>query len=162
MVHPQVAEEEPVAPEDLLRLAEKKAEAVAAQFPQALVIAADTGVFRDGCSFGKPRDREEAKFFLRTLSGSWHSVYTGLVVRLGPERRRRLVETRVLFRPLSPEEIAWYLKKEKVLDKAGAYGIQGRAAAFVERIEGDFYNVMGLPLCALWQILLDLGWRPNG
>ncbi len=162
-VVPPVVEEDAVEhPRDLLLLARRKAEAVAAQYPEALVIAADTGVFRDGRAYGKPGNFEEAKEFLSALSGGWHSVFTGLVVRRGEVLRESLVETRVLFRPLSEEEILWYLRSEEVLDKAGAYAIQGRAAAFVERIEGDFYNVMGLPVCALWRILWELGWRPRG
>lgn len=161
VVPPKVEEDAVAEPQDLLRLAKKKAEAVAARYPEALVIAADTGVFRDGRAYGKPDDLEEAKRFLAALSGGWHSVFTGLVVRTGEIIRESLVETRVLFRPLSEEEILWYLRSEEVLDKAGAYAIQGRAAVFVERIEGDFYNVMGLPLCALWRILWELGWRPK-
>lgn len=162
VVPPKVEEDAVAEPQDLLHLAKKKAEAVAARYPEALVIAADTGVFRDGRAYGKPDDLEEAKRFLVALSGGWHSVFTGLVVRWGSLFRESLVETRVLFRPLSEEEILWYLRSEEVLDKAGAYAIQGRAAVFVERIEGDFYNVMGLPLCALWRILWELGWRPKG
>ncbi|MBC7318303.1 septum formation protein Maf [Candidatus Bipolaricaulota bacterium] len=162
VVPPKVEEDAVAEPQDLLRLAKKKAEAVAARYPEALVIAADTGVFRDGRAYGKPDDLAEAKRFLAALSGGWHSVFTGLVVRWGSLFRESLVETRVLFRPLSEEEILWYLRSEEVLDKAGAYAIQGRAAVFVERIEGDFYNVMGLPLCALWRILWELGWRPKG
>lgn len=162
VVPPKVEEDAVAEPQDLLHLAKKKAEAVAARYPEALVIAADTGVFRDGRAYGKPDDLEEAKRFLAALSGGWHSVFTGLVVRWGSLFRESLVETRVLFRPLSEEEILWYLRSEEVLDKAGAYAIQGRAAVFVERIEGDFYNVMGLPLCALWRILWELGWRPKG
>jgi len=161
VVPPEVEEDEVREPSDLLKLARKKAEVVAASYPAAFVIAADTAVFREGKVFGKPRDLEEAKAFLCALSGGWHSVFTGLVVKKGPLWRERLVETRVLFRPILPEEIEWYLKTEEVLDKAGAYAIQGRAAAFVERIDGDFYNVMGLPLCALWQVLWELGWRPS-
>lgn len=161
IVPPEVEEAEAQTPQDLLRIAEAKAAAVAAKFPKSIVIAADTGVFRDGKSFGKPRDLEEAKSFLFALSGGWHSVFTALVVRKGESARRALVETRVLFRSLLEEEIEWYLQAEEVLDKAGAYAIQGRAAAFVERIDGDFYNVMGLPLCALWRILWEMGWRPK-
>ncbi len=161
VVPPEVEEDEVRSPPDLLALARRKAEAVSGRHPDALVIAADTAVFREGKAFGKPRNLEEAKAFLSALSGGWHSVFTGLVVQKGPLLRERLVETRVLFRSLSEAEIAWYLRAEEVLDKAGAYAIQGRAAAFVERIEGDFYNVMGLPLCALWQILWELGWRPS-
>lgn len=162
MVAPPKEEEEVRVPADLLALAERKAGAAAARFPQSLVIAADTVVFRDGRAFGKPRDLEEARDFLRALSGGWHSVFTGLVVQWGKSVRKNLVETRVLFRALTEEEIAWYLRSGEVLDKAGAYGIQGRAAAFVERIEGDFYNVVGLPLCALWRTLWEMGWRPKG
>jgi len=161
VVPPEVEEVEAQTPEDLLGIAEAKAAAVAQKFPKSIVIAADTGVFRDGKSFGKPRDLEEAKRFLSALSGGWHSVFTALVVQRGESARKILVETRVLFRSLSAEEIAWYLEAEDVLDKAGAYAIQGRAAAFVERIDGDFYNVMGLPLCALWKLLWEMGWRPK-
>ncbi len=161
VVPPEVEEEEVREPLDLLALAEKKGKAVAARFPEAMVIAADTAVFRNGKVFGKPRDLTEAKEFLFALSGGWHSVFTGLAVQKGPLLRKALVETRVLFRDLSEEEIAWYLRSEEVLDKAGAYAIQGRAAAFVERIEGDFYNVMGLPISTLWRILWEMGWRPR-
>ncbi|MGQ9700423.1 MAG: Maf family protein [Candidatus Bipolaricaulaceae bacterium] len=161
VVPPEVAEDEAKSPEDLVGLAQRKAAAVAARYPGALVIAADTRVFRNGKNFGKPRNLAEAKAFLSALSGGWHSVFTGLVVTKGKASRQKLVETRVLFRPLSPEEIEWYLAGEEVLDKAGGYAIQGRAAVFVERIEGDFYNVMGLPLCVLWGILWELGWRPS-
>lgn len=160
VVPPAIPEEEVHRPADLLTLAERKAQAVAARHPQALVVAADTGVFRDGRAFGKPRDLEEARAFLRALSGGWHTVATGLVVLRGGKTFEELVETRVLFRELADWEIAWYLGREEVLDKAGAYAIQGAAAAFVERIEGDFYNVVGLPLCALWRLLLAAGWRP--
>ncbi|MGB9757169.1 MAG: Maf family protein [Candidatus Bipolaricaulaceae bacterium] len=161
VVPPEVEEGGVREPADLLALAEKKGKAVAARYPKAMVIAADTAVFRNGEVFGKPRDLREAKAFLSALSGGWHSVFTGLVVQKGPLLRKALVETRVLFRALSEEEIAWYLRSEDVLDKAGAYAIQGKAAAFVERIEGDFYNVMGLPLSALWRILWEMGWRPR-
>ena len=161
VVPSELEEAEAQTPQDLLEIAEAKAAVVAEKFPESIVIAADTGVFRDGKSFGKPRDLEEAKNFLSALSGGWHSVFTALVVRRGESARKALVETRVLFRQLSEEEIAWYLEVEEVLDKAGAYAIQGRAAVFVERIDGDFYNVMGLPLCALWKLLWEMGWRPK-
>lgn len=162
VVLPEVKEWEVRRPTDLLSLAKEKAQSVARCHPGAVVIAADTAVFRDGKCFGKPRSLAEAKAFLSALSGGWHSVFTGLVVQKEAITRARLVETRVLFRRLLEEEIDWYIQCEDVLDKAGAYAIQGRAAAFVERIEGDFYNVMGLPICTLWQILWELGWRPRG
>lgn len=160
VIPPDVPEDAVRGPADLLVLAERKAAAVAERHPEAWVVAADTGVFREGRAFGKPRDLGEAREFLRALSGGWHTVATGLVVRRAGQSFRELVETRVLFRPLADWEIEWYLGREEVLDKAGAYAIQGPAAAFVERIEGDFYNVVGLPLCALWRLLLAAGWRP--
>ena len=160
VIPPAVPEDEVAAPADLVVLAERKARAVGEEHPRAWVVAADTGVFRDGRAFGKPRDLAEAREFLRLLSGGWHTVATGLVVLRNGELYRDLVETRVLFRALADWEIEWYLGREEVLDKAGAYAIQGAAAAFVERIEGDFYYVVGLPLCALWRLLLAAGWRP--
>lgn len=162
MVPPGVAEGEVHTPADLLDLAQRKAQAVAERFPLSIVIAADTGVFRDGRSLGKPKDLGEAKAFPSALSRGWHSVFTALFVGKGKVFRAELVETRVLFRALRKEEIDWYLGVEDVLDKAGAYAIQGHAAAFVERIDGDFYNVMGLPICTLWKILWERGWRPKG
>jgi len=98
VVPPEVEEAEAQTPEDLLGIAQAKAAAVAQKFPKSIVIAADTGVFRDGKSFGKPRDLEEAKRFLSALSGGWHSVFTALVVQRGESARKILVETRVLFR----------------------------------------------------------------
>ncbi|MCR4391478.1 MAG: Maf family protein [Candidatus Acetothermia bacterium] len=158
---PRVDEGEIQGPADLLRTARRKAETVRAQRPHGLVIAADTGVFRDGRAYGKPSDLDEAQATLRALAGGWHSVCTGLVLLSGSAEREALVTTRVLFKPLTEEEIAWYLGVEEVLDKAGAYAIQGRAAPFVERIEGDFFNVMGLPLATLYRLLRELGWRPG-
>ncbi len=161
-VLPPGVDEGPVrSPEDLLREARRKAHAVREKVPRGIVVAADTGVFRDGRAFGKPRDRAEAAEFLRALSGGWHSVWTGLVVARGSEERSELVETRVLFAPLSEDEITAYIAAEDVLDKAGAYAIQGRAAPFVERIEGDFYNVVGLPLASLYRLLKAVGWHPR-
>jgi len=159
VVVPRVDEGEPREPEDLLAAARRKA--AAARGEGGIVIGADTGVFLGGRHFGKPRDLAEAREMLAALSGKWHRVYTGVCV-LGPQgREEALVETRVRFARLSPEEIDWYLKAEEVLDKAGAYGIQGRAGAFVEGIEGDFFNVMGLPLATVYRLLRRQGWRPG-
>ena len=98
---------------------------------------------------------------LSQLSGDWHHVYTGLVVLRGGTSLEELVLTRVRFRKLSPEEIDWYLAREEVSDKAGAYAIQGAASAFVEEIQGDFTNVVGLPIGTLYRLLWKLGWRPR-
>jgi len=128
--------------------------------PGEIVIGADTGVFRRGRFFGKPKDLDEARRMLSQLSGGWHYVYTGLFLVHGDHELSALVATRVRFRELSREEIDWYLAREDVLDKAGAYAIQGAAAAFVAEIRGDFTNVIGLPLGTLYPMLLDLGWKP--
>lgn len=161
VVAPDVAEGEIRAPQDLLTVARRKAERGRERHPQAIVIGADTGVFRDGRPYGKPRNVDEARATLAALAGGWHSVFTGLALLAPGAERADLVETRVLVKPLSEEEIAWYLSREDVLDKAGAYAIQGGAAPFVERIEGDFFNVMGLPLSRLYRRLGELGWRPG-
>jgi septum formation protein len=87
-------------------------------------------------------------------------VFTGLVLLAGSTPREALVETRVQFKSLTDDEIRRYLSRESVLDKAGAYAIQGGAAPFVTRIEGDFFNVMGLPLATLYDLLLGVGWQP--
>jgi len=157
---PGVDEGEVAVPEDLLRIARQKAERVRERRPAGVVIAADTGVFRGGAAYGKPRDLAEARDILRNLSGGWHSVFTGLVVGAQAGWREALVETRVRFKRLTDDEIRRYLAREDVLDKAGAYAVQGGAAVFVTRIEGDFFNVMGLPLATLYALLLDAGWQP--
>ena len=128
-------------------LAKAKAREVAARSdPAALVIGADTVVWYDGRVFGKPRDREDAVRMLTELSGQTHTVYTGVcVIRDGSclcDAERSLVH----FRPIAPEEIRRYVDSGEPMDKAGAYAAQGRGAIFVRGIEGDFFNVMGLPL----------------
>lgn len=161
IVAPEGDEGQIVTPADLVRAARRKAEAVRRRVLDGIVIGADTGVFRNGEGYGKPGDRDEARAILRTLSGGWHSVFTGLVVLAGDAAREDLVETRILFKALAEEEISWYLAHEDVRDKAGAYAIQGRAALFVEHIEGDFYNVMGLPVAILYRRLREIGWQPE-
>ncbi len=147
--------------EDLLVAARAKLRQARLREPDALIVAADTGVFCAGRYLGKPSDLSEAGEYLRALSGCWHSVFTGLSVSAPRSAQEALVETRVLFRELSEEELDWYLSGEQVLDKAGGYAIQGRAAVFVRRIEGDYFNVMGLPLATVHDLLRELGWRPG-
>lgn len=156
---PGVEEGEIRRPADLLAAAGRKARAVLGG-PGEVVIGADTGVFHRGKHLGKPRDLPEARRMLSRLSGDWHLVYTGLVVLGRGRELRALVPTRVRFRSVSPGEIEWYLSREDVLDKAGAYAIQGAAAAFVAEIRGDFTNVVGLPLGAVFRFLRDLGLIP--
>ncbi len=158
VVPPRADEGTPRAPEDLLEIAIRKAESV--RRAGEIVIGADTGVFLEGEYLGKPADLAQARRYLEALAGRWHQVLTGICV-LGPAGRLgELVLTRVKFSPLTAEEIDWYLGSEDVLDKAGGYAIQGRAGAFVERIEGDFYNVMGLPLSTAYRLLRRQGWSP--
>lgn len=126
---------------------------------RGIVIAADTIVVAGGCVLGKPGSRDEARAMLESLSGRDHEVLTGLcVLRTDPWEERTAVErTTVHFRALLPSEIDAYLSCGEYADKAGAYGVQGRAATFVDRISGDFYNVMGLPLCRLALLLREVG-----
>lgn len=139
-------------------LALAKAREVAAQAgPEDIMIAADTIVTLDHQVLGKPHSREEAVSMLETLSGRHHVVYTGLAVLRGGETVSDYEATQVRFRPLSREEIEAYVATGEPMDKAGAYGIQGRGALLVEGIVGDYFNVMGLPVCKLGQILNRFG-----
>ena len=136
----------------------EKAGAVAAQAgPDAVVIAADTVVALDGAVLGKPADESDAARMLSALSGRTHQVFTGLTVACGADVRTVSEETAVTFRPLTAEEIAAYVRTGEPMDKAGAYGIQGLGALFVEGIRGDYCNVMGLPLFLLGRMLSDFG-----
>jgi septum formation protein len=146
------------------RLADAKAELVAARaVGPAIVIAADTAVLVEGEILGKPRTTEDARHMLTKLSGRVHSVVTGVTaIRLPDAERRSFVETtHVHFAPLSPEQLTRYLATEEPFDKAGAYAIQGRAGRFIPRIEGCYYNVVGLPLARLFYSLLELGWSED-
>ena len=141
-------------------LSARKGEAVAAEaVPGDLVLSADTVVALDGAILGKPRDRAEAEAMLTALSGRTHQVYTGVTLLQDGRRLTGHEVTAVTFRPLSPEEIAAYVSTGEPMDKAGAYGIQGLGALLVERLEGDYFNVMGLPLCRLGRMLAAAGVR---
>ena len=121
------------------------------------VLGADTAVVLDGHAFGKPRDEAEAEIFLRRLSGRTHEVMTGIALREpdGAERSDVAV-TKVRFRRLEQPDLAWYLATGEWRERAGAYAIQGRGAALVEEIEGDYWNVVGLPVAALLRLAPDL------
>lgn len=139
-------------------LASAKAEEVAAFVGgEDPVIAADTIVWSGGRVFGKPHSREEAVSMLSELSGNWHEVYTGVCVIHGTEKLVSHEVTRVHFRQMSEDEIDAYVATGEPMDKAGAYGAQGKGSIFVDRIEGDFFNVMGLPVCRLGQMLNKQG-----
>src|SRR5215472_18725532 len=150
------------SPEDLvLRLAQTKADLAAARaVGPAILIAADTEVVLDGRVFGKPRSSDDARRMLTKLSGRTHAVLTGVcLIRLPDAERISFVETTlVTFSPLSEEEITRYLATGEPHDKAGAYAIQGYAARYIPRIEGCYFNVVGLPLARLQHSLTELGW----
>jgi septum formation protein len=122
-----------------------------------IVIAADTLVELDGLPLGKPRDETEARETLKRLSGRWHIVRTGVTVGDGSRWLSESETTRVKFAELTAREIRSYVASGEPMDKAGSYGIQGRGALFVSAIEGDFYNVMGLPLFKLGRMLTNFG-----
>ncbi len=121
-----------------------------------LVLAADTEVVLDGRVFGKAASEEEAELFLRRLSGRTHEVWGGLALRNGGNERTASAVTRVRFRRLEAADLAWYIGTGEWRDRAGAYAIQGRGAALVEEIEGDFWNVVGLPVAELVRLAPDL------
>ena len=122
-----------------------------------LIVAADTIVWYNNKVYGKPVDEEDAFRMLRSLSGNTHSVFTGVAVLGSGGLDLRSEESRVTFREMSDEEIRGYIATGEPMDKAGAYGVQGRGAVFVEHLDGDFFNVMGLPLCTLAQMLKQQG-----
>lgn len=139
------------------KLSQNKANEVAQSAPDALIIAADTVVSVDGKVLGKPADPAQAVEMLTSLSGRSHHVYTGFTVRMGDKEITAHEDTAVTFRTLSQEEIAAYVASGEPMDKAGSYGIQGLGCVLVSGIQGDYYNVMGLPVCALFQVLEQFG-----
>ena len=122
-----------------------------------IVIGADTIVWHEGRIFGKPHSREEAAAMLRSLSGCTHEVYTGVSLIYGDRELTEHEKTAVTFRVMTEKEILDYIATGEPMDKAGAYGAQGLGALFVSSIEGDFFNVMGLPLCRLGLMLKKTG-----
>ena len=141
--------------DEVARVSRMKALAVERQEDDT-VIAADTIVVCQGKALGKPRSEDEAKQMLRLLSGRDHQVMTGMTVVKGNAIRSVTEVTDIHFRVLSSREIDAYVASGEPMDKAGAYGIQGGAALFAEKMVGDYYNVMGLPVCRLWQLLQEL------
>ena len=140
--------------------AETAAAVAAGAGANSLVIAADTVVVWNGEVLGKPADQADARRMLGELSGRTHRVYTGYTLRRGERVVTRSEGTDVTFRPLTAEEIAAYVSTGEPMDKAGAYGIQGLGSMLVEGIRGDYFNVMGLPVCALGKALGEFGVFP--
>jgi septum formation protein len=143
----------------VLRLARDKACDIARNFSDGLVIGADTTVVLEQQILGKPKNREDARRMIVLLAGKWHEVLTGLSVIDAASARAEseICRTRVKFCPLSAAEIEWYLNTDEPFDKAGAYAIQGYGSIFVEQIEGNYLNVVGLPVTLLRLLLQRLG-----
>jgi septum formation protein len=152
-------------PEDYVqRLAREKAEAVAVNYETALVLGADTIVVIDNQIIGKPKDLDDARRMLRILSGKRHEVFTGVaLVEKNPQSTihnlKSLVDlqkTAVKFAKLSDEEVEFLVEKGEPLDKAGAYAVQAQAALFIEKIEGDYWNVVGLPVNMVYRLMQEI------
>lgn len=138
-------------------LARGKAESLAHEHRKNLILTADTIVYCDGKLYGKPADENEAFRFLSVLKGRWHSVYTAVHLIHGSDRFDAIEETRVLFNDLSDKQIRSYHQSLNYKDKAGGYAIQGAGSLIVNRIDGCYYNVMGLPINAVRGLLLHAG-----
>ena len=138
-------------------LALQKAHPVADLHPQDCVIGADTIVYLEGEILGKPHDPDMAKAYLTRMQGKQHIVFTGVAVLKGGRADVRHCETRVTFAPMTQREIDAYVATGEPLDKAGAYGVQGPGGVFVDRVEGNYFNVIGLPLPLLYRMLIDAG-----
>jgi len=145
-------------PDAVQAIASGKASDIAGRCaPDSLILAADTVVALDGTVLGKPRDEKDAFHMLRMLSGRKHTVYTGMALRCGERSMTDVASADVWFRELTDREIAAYIATGSPMDKAGAYGAQDMAALFVERIDGEFYTVVGLPICRLGRMLHSFG-----
>ena len=138
------------------RLAREKAEAVVAKLERGLVLGADTVVVVKGEILGQPRDDDDARRMLKLLSGKWHEVLTGVALVRAGEGTETLVDyerTRVRFAEMSADEIEWYVGTGEPKGKAGAYAVQGRAALFIEEIEGEYFNIVGLPIRLVYKLV---------
>lgn len=151
----EVVPEEAMPQEVVMSLALQKAQAVAAEHKEAVVIGSDTVVALDGKILGKPHSEQEACEMLRSLSGRTHKVFTGVAIVCGGKVKNFFDETDVEFYSLGDDEIKKYVATGEPTDKAGAYGIQGKGSVFVKRINGDFFSVMGLPIAKLYREMSD-------
>jgi septum formation protein len=160
-IRPADIDEAPLAGESPVacveRLARAKARRIASTDPEAIVIAADTVVVVDDRILNKPADAADARRMLRTLEGRRHDVYTAVSVSHRAREAAGVEDTGVWFRPLTDAEIDAYIATGEPMDKAGAYGIQGFGATIVERVDGDFFAVVGLPLVRLTRLLAEIG-----
>ncbi|MDP4110105.1 MAG: Maf family protein [Bacillota bacterium] len=135
----------------------KKAMYISQRYKNDIIISADTIVYFGGACLGKPESEEQAALMLRSLSGKTHKVYTGVTVLKGDIKDTRYEVTKVRFRDMSDSEISSYIRTGEPMDKAGSYGIQGFGMLFIEGIEGDYQNVMGLPVKTLYDMLKKVG-----
>ena len=138
------------------RLAREKAEAVVAKLESGLVLGADTVVVVNDEILGQPRDDDDARRMLKLLSGKWHEVLTGVALVRAGEGTETLVDyerTRVRFAEMSADEIEWYVGTGEPKGKAGAYAVQGRAALLIEEIEGEYFNIVGLPIRLVYELV---------
>ena len=143
------------SPEDyVVRLAREKAEAVAVNYPSEIVLGADTTVGIDEQILAKPVDLDDARRMLRILAGNWHEVLTGIAVVKDGETLSAMQRTRVKFAPMTDDEINFLAMRGDPLDKAGAYSVQAQAALFIEGIEGDYWNVVGLPISLVYELIM--------
>ncbi len=138
-------------------LSKGKADSLFPAFPNHMILTADTIVYRQGKVYQKPKDEQEAFRNFKELAGQWHSVYTSLTIRHGNQELQAVEETRVLFNSLMDQQIRAYYRKMPYADKAGGYSIQQAGGLIVRRIEGCYYNVMGLPINTLRELLERVG-----
>ena len=143
----------------VLRLAREKAEAVAAQFPNEIVLGADTTVVINEQIIGKPVDIADARRMLTMLAGNWHEVLTGIAIVANGKTGSAIQRTKVKFASMTETEIAFLADRGDPLDKAGAYAVQAQAALFIEGIEGDYWNVVGLPVNLVYELIKK---KPGG
>lgn len=149
------SEREGEPPEEYVRrLAREKADAVAANYSGEIVLAADTTVVVDKAIVGKPIDLADARRMIRMLAGNWHEVLTGIAVAANGETQVEMQRTRVKFAQMTDAEIDFLVEKGDPLDKAGAYAVQAQAALFIEGIEGDYWNVVGLPINLVYELVM--------
>jgi septum formation protein len=139
------------------RLAHQKASAISRRIPDGFVLGADTTVVCQARILGKPASEEDAAGMLRILSGNWHEVLTGVTICHAGRYVSDIASTAVHFLPISDAEIAWYVATGEPRDKAGSYAVQGLASRFVDRIEGSYSNVVGLPIASVYRLIKLLG-----
>lgn len=145
-------------PEEYVQsIAAGKAESLVERFPDSVILTADTMVFRAGKIYGKPQNQEDAHRILSELVGVWHTVYTGVAVQRGSRVFQAVETTHVLFNPLTQEQIRHYIAHTEWMDKAGGYAIQGKSGLIVRKIDGCYYNVMGLPINTMEKLLRHFG-----